>query len=138
MSFENDGARLKTGGDISVELGSREAIQIEGAETEVTKGLKKEAKHHPAEEDARLNSTPEKENCKKKIKWKKIISSALNSLYAPWSFGAVKNTLEVFRSRGCYIRRPAGYTGCNIHTSKINSSSRVSLEGKYIRLATNS
>lgn len=58
---------------------SENAIQLNGAGTEVTNGLKK-AKLSAKEEHTKLDSTADKDVCKKKIKWKKVIASALKSV----------------------------------------------------------
>lgn len=76
---ENGDAHHKTGGDISAELGSGKVIQIKGAGKELTKGLKK-AKHNATQELAKLDSTADKDSGKKKIQWKKLITTALKSV----------------------------------------------------------
>lgn len=58
---------------------SENAIQLKGAETEVTNGLKK-AKLSAKEENTKQDSIADKDVCKKKIKWKKLIASALKSV----------------------------------------------------------
>ncbi|KAL0315804.1 UNVERIFIED_CONTAM: UBP1-associated proteins 1C [Sesamum radiatum] len=74
---ENDGAQNKTVGDNPAELGNGEVIQTKGAEA---KGLKK-AKHNATKEEAGLDSAADKDSSKKKIKWKKLITSALKSAW---------------------------------------------------------
>ncbi|KZV18996.1 hypothetical protein F511_27098 [Dorcoceras hygrometricum] len=74
---EVDDAKLKTGIEISAD-GNGEVIQIQQTEAEVTKGLKK-AKNCLTKEGAILDSTSEKENLEKKIKWKKLVTSVLKS-----------------------------------------------------------
>ncbi|KAI3447177.1 hypothetical protein Pfo_003842 [Paulownia fortunei] len=133
---ENDGAHHKTGGDITAELSNGEVIQIEGAETEVTKGLKK-AKHSATQEGAKLDSTADKDFGKKKIQWKKLIASALKSN----PDGAMK--FKKLRKFVVKSLKESGNTEDKNQVSemleqKINSSSRFIVEGKYVRLAISS
>ncbi|KAK6151984.1 hypothetical protein DH2020_014619 [Rehmannia glutinosa] len=131
---ENGGAQHKTGGDISAELGNGEVIQITGTETEVTKGLKK-AKHSATQEDANTDAA------KKKIKWKRLITSALKSVCTLNQDGAMK-----IKKLGKFVvksLKESGYTEDKNQVSemveqKINSSSRFIVDGKYVRLATSS
>lgn len=68
-----DSASQKTRGDTSGELGNGEVIQVE------TKCQVKKTKHREAKDDKEESLSP-KEEVKKKIKWKKLISSALKSV----------------------------------------------------------
>ncbi|PIM98552.1 Cell growth-regulating nucleolar protein [Handroanthus impetiginosus] len=133
---ENDGAQHKTGGGISAELGNGEVIQIKGAETEVTKSLKK-AKHSTTQEDAKLDSTPDKASGKKKTKWKKLIMTALKS--------DPDGALKFKKLRKVVIKslKESGFSEDKNQVSKmleqkINSSSRFIVDGKYVRMATGS
>lgn len=73
---ENGDAHHENGGDISVKVGNG---KVKGAETEVSKGLKK-TKHSASQEHEKLDSAVDKDIGKMKIKWKKLITSALKSV----------------------------------------------------------
>ncbi|KAK4432855.1 UBP1-associated proteins 1C [Sesamum alatum] len=130
---ENDGAQNKTGGDTLAELGNGEVIQTKGAEA---KGLKK-AKHNATEEDAELDCAADKDSGKKKIKWKKLITSALKSN----PDGVMK--LKKLRKFVLNSLKESGHTEDKSQVSeileqKINSSSKFIVDGKFVRLATSS
>ncbi|KAL3830010.1 hypothetical protein ACJIZ3_018812 [Penstemon smallii] len=133
---QNNGVLHKTGGDISPGLGNGEVFEIIGAETEVTKGLKK-AKHSAAKEDAKLDPTSEKDLAKKKIKWKKLITSALQSN----PDGVLK-----FKKLAKFVVKSLEESGLTegkkqvpeMLEQTINSSSRFVVDGKYVGLATSS
>ncbi|KAL0333736.1 UNVERIFIED_CONTAM: hypothetical protein Sangu_1529800 [Sesamum angustifolium] len=130
---ENDGAQNKTVGDNPAELGNGEVIQTKGAEA---KGLKK-AKHNATEEDAGLDIASDKDSSKKKIKWKKLITSALKSN----PDGAMK--LKKLRKFVLNSLKESGHTEdknqvSEILEQKINSSSKFIVDGKHVRLATSS
>lgn len=71
---ENGDAHPKIGVDVSVDLDNGKVTQ-----TEVTKSSKK-AKVSAKEEHTKLESAADKDGCKKDIKWKKLITSALKSV----------------------------------------------------------
>lgn len=115
---------------------SENAIQLKGAETEVTNGLKK-AKLSAKEEPTKLDSTADKDVCKKKIKWKKLIASALKS--------NPDGTLKLKELKKFIVKslKDSGYTEDKNQVSemiekKIDSSSRFVVDGKHVRLATSS
>ncbi|KAL8035967.1 hypothetical protein ABFX02_12G129000 [Erythranthe guttata] len=131
---ENDCAHSKTGGEISAEIGNGEVVQIKGSETEVKKV--KKAKQGETEEDAKTDSTTDKGIIgKKKIKWKKLITSALESNQD----GAVK--FKKLRKEVMKSLKEAGHHTeeknqvSEILEHNINSSSRFIVDGKYVRLA---
>ncbi|KAL8498046.1 hypothetical protein ACS0TY_021397 [Phlomoides rotata] len=130
---QNGDAHHKNGGDVSAEVGNG---KVKGAETEVTKGLKK-AKHSGTQELAKLDSAVDKDLGKMKIKWKKLITSALK----PNPDGTLK--LKKLKKHVVKSLQESGYTEDKEHVSeviehKINSSSRFIVDGKYVRLATSS
>lgn len=67
------------GDSTKVESANGEAVHINGAETDVKKSLKKH-KHSEPKEDAKPDPTPVEDSGMKKIKWKKLITSALKSV----------------------------------------------------------
>ncbi|KAH6761663.1 zinc ion binding protein [Perilla frutescens var. hirtella] len=132
---ENGDADHKSGVDASAELGNGKVIQ-KGAETEVMKGSKK-AKLRAQEEHAKLDSTADKDACKKEIKWKRLITSALKS-NPDGSLKLKKLTKIVVKSL-----KDSGYAEDKTQVTemieqKIDSSSRFVVDGKYVRLATSS
>lgn len=125
---ENDGARQKAGGDVTGELGNGEVIQV-GMETEGTKSQVKKAKQ--------VESIPPKEDGKKKIKWKKLITSALKSD----PDGAMK--MRKLRKHVLKTLKESGSTEDESQLvdkleRKIDSSSKFIVDGKYVRLAARS
>ena len=71
---DNNDDRKKVGGDTLGELGNGEVIQIERTTEETIIQVKK-AKHNVPKEPSSME-----EDSKKKIKWKKLITSALKSV----------------------------------------------------------
>lgn len=133
---ENGDAYHKSEVNSSAELGNGNDIQIKKAETEVTKGSKK-AKLSAQEEHAKLDSTADKDVCKKEIKWKKLITSALKSNPG----GSLK--LKKLKKIVVKSLKDCGYAEdknkvTEIIDQKIDSSSKFVVDGKYIRLATSS
>ncbi|KAL2554052.1 zinc ion binding [Forsythia ovata] len=133
---ETNGARKKAGGDMPPELGNGEVIQVERSETKETKGQKK-SKRSPAKEDEMLDSSPNKENGEKKIKWKKLITSALKS--------NPDGVLKFKKLRKLVLKslEESGSTKDKSRVSemleqKVNSSSRFTVDGKYVSLAATS
>ncbi|KAL6496487.1 hypothetical protein OROGR_029745 [Orobanche gracilis] len=121
----------KTGDDISTEFGKGE---IRGSKTK--KGSKR-AKHSATQENAQVDSADGKDCEEKKIQWKKLITSALKSN----GDGAMK--LKKLRKFVVKSLKESGFTEDRNKVSemieqKINSSSRFSIDGKYVRLATSS
>ncbi|XP_031254225.1 UBP1-associated proteins 1C-like [Pistacia vera] len=127
---ENDGTRKKAGSEASAEAGNGEVIQAEEAE----RSLKK-VKNNVLKEDklAECISTNISENCKTQIKWKKLIKSALKT----HSDGVVK--LKKLKKLVLKSLQESGVQGDktqlnNMLEQKINSSSRFTVDGKYVRL----
>lgn len=126
---DNNGDRKKVGGDASGELGNGEVIQVERAEAEETVLQVKKAKHDVSKEPSSM-----KEDTKKKIKWKKLITSALKS--------NPDGVLKMRKLRKLVIKalEESGITDDETQLSeklehKINSSSRFTVDNKYVRLA---
>ncbi|XAR53458.1 hypothetical protein NMG60_11022021 [Bertholletia excelsa] len=120
-------------GDISGELGNGEVIQVEKGEKEKTKHQKKKSKNSVPEGDGKLEPSPVIEEAKKKIKWKKLIKSALESN----PNGALK--IKKLRKLVLETVRESGFTEdesqiIDMIEKKINSSSRFAIEDKYVRL----
>ncbi|KAG8367192.1 hypothetical protein BUALT_Bualt16G0047100 [Buddleja alternifolia] len=131
-----DNAQNKAGGDISAGLGSGEVTRSNGVETEVTNGVK-QAKHSSKKEDAKVDTNTDEDSGNKKIKWKKLITSALKSN----PDGALK--FKKLSKSVVKALEESGLTQNNNQLSKIleqkiNSSSRFVVDGKYVRLATSS
>ncbi|KAL6974573.1 hypothetical protein U1Q18_028757 [Sarracenia purpurea var. burkii] len=133
----NDSTRCTAGGDMLSELGNGEVIQVERAEEEKTKHKVKKAKLTATEEHSVLESHSTKEDAKKKIKWKKLIKSALES--------NPENALKLRKLRKLVLNslRESGFTEdenqlTDMLQQKINSSSRFTVDGKYVRLMTKS
>lgn len=75
VASDNNGDKEKVRGDALGELGNGEVIQVERAEAEETVIQVKKLKHSVPEEPSCVKEDP-----KKKIKWKKLITSALKSV----------------------------------------------------------
>lgn len=126
---DNNGDRKRVGGDASGELGNGEVIQVERAEAEETVLQVKKTKHDASKEPSSM-----KEDTKKKIKWKKLITSALKS--------NPDGVLKMRKLRKLVIKalEESGITDDETQLSeklehKINSSSRFTVDNKYVRLA---
>lgn len=125
---ENGGAKL------SAELDNGEAIQIE--KEQETKH-KKKAKNETVKQDKAVVDGSNGNSSKKKMKWKKLITSALKSN----SDGVLK-----LKKLQKIVLKSVNETGMVENESvvsdmiehKINSSSKFVVDGKYVRLATKS
>ncbi|KAK9275855.1 hypothetical protein L1049_023128 [Liquidambar formosana] len=130
---ENEVSGKKTGGDTSGELGNGEVIQVDRAEAKEIEVQVKKAKHSAPKEDRVVESSCVKEEAKMKIKWKKLITSALRSN----PDGVLKMrklrklVLEAIRELGI-TEDETQLTDMLEH--KINSSSRFTVDNKYVRL----
>ncbi|KAA8534809.1 hypothetical protein F0562_029749 [Nyssa sinensis] len=134
---EKDGTRKKIRGDTSGELGNGEVIQVERAEAEETENLVKKAKQSVSKEDKMVESSSTKEDSKKKIKWKKLITSLLKTNPG----GVLK--LRKLRKLVLKAVQESGFTEdetqlSNILEQKVNSSSRFTVDGKYVCLVAKS
>lgn len=123
-------------GDSPVELGNGEVIQIERADHGKTKEKLKKAKYSSREENnAVVEPTSPKKDAMKKIKWKKLIKSSLKS--RPEGFLKVKKlrklVLEAVRQSGCTEDESQI---ADMLEQKIKSSSRFTLDGKYVHLVS--
>ncbi|KAJ0029808.1 hypothetical protein Pint_13446 [Pistacia integerrima] len=143
---ENDGTRKKAGSEASGEAGNGEVIQAEEAE----RSLKK-VKNNVLKEDklAECISANISEDCKTQIKWKKLIKSALKTLspnlHLPFVLAFVKQhsdgvvKLKKLKKLVLKSLQESGVQGdktqlSNMLEQKINSSSRFTVDGKYVRL----
>ncbi|XVF88839.1 hypothetical protein PTKIN_Ptkin19aG0083100 [Pterospermum kingtungense] len=121
-----------SGNDSSDEVGNGEVIQIEAEKAEDTKRKAKKSKHDIVKEDKAEPATT-KEHNKRKIKWKKLIKAALKSspdgvlkmrklqklvLKALKEFGVDEDKSQL----------------CEMLEQKITSSSRFTVDNKYVRL----
>ncbi|MCE5166907.1 hypothetical protein HAX54_029308, partial [Datura stramonium] len=126
---ENGGAKL------SAELDNGEVIQVE--EEQETKH-KKKAKNETVKQDkANVDGSNGNDSKKKKIKWKKLITSALECN----SDGVLK--LKKLKKIVLKSVNESGMVEDESQVSatiehKINSSSKYVVDGKYVRLATKS
>ncbi|XP_057967714.1 UBP1-associated proteins 1C [Malania oleifera] len=130
---ENDGARKKTGVDTLGSLGNGKAIQIERAGAKETDCHVKKAKHGVPKEDKVAESTPDKDGTKRKINWKKLITSVLKS--------NPDGALKMRRLRKLVLKalRESGITEDENQLNerlqhKITSSSRFTVVDKYVHL----
>lgn len=125
-----DSASQKTGGDTSGELGNGEVIQVE------TKCEVKKTKHREDKDDKAVSLSP-KDEVEKKIKWKKLISSALKS--NPDGVLKMRKVRKLVREAlGEYEVLKDESQLIDILERKINSSSKFTVDGKYVRLVTKS
>ncbi|CAL5442816.1 unnamed protein product [Camellia sinensis] len=131
---KNDSNREMAGGDISGELGSGEVIQVEITEKQETKCQVKKAKQCVTDEEKIVEC---KEDANKKIKWKKLIKSTLKS--------NPEGILKMRKLRKLVLKalRESGFTEDESQLTdaleqKINSSSKFTVDGKYVRLASKS
>ncbi|GLT61268.1 hypothetical protein SLA2020_339870 [Shorea laevis] len=121
----NDSKMKKTKDDTSGDLGNGEVIHGERAQAEETKSQLKN--------DKVAESRSNEEQTKKKIKWKKLITSALKSN----PDGVLK--IRSLRKLVLKALQESGITEDETKLSdtlehKINSSSRFTVENKYVRL----
>ncbi|XP_031114582.1 UBP1-associated proteins 1C [Ipomoea triloba] len=119
---DNGAVEQRVGGETSVDLGNGEVIQV------VRENHVKRAKTIPGEEDIASG---------KKIKWKKLITSALKS--------NPDGTLKFKKLEKAVLKslRESGFTDDEsqvkeVLEKKINKSSRFAVEGKRIRLVAKS
>lgn len=75
---EDIGARQKPGVDMSNELGNGEIIQV--GRSKAPKDKDKKVEQSVSKDDKAMISSSKKEDEKKKIKWKKLITSSLRSV----------------------------------------------------------
>ncbi|XP_058213580.1 UBP1-associated proteins 1C [Rhododendron vialii] len=134
---ENDSTRDVSGGAVSGELGNGEVIQVERAEKQKSKHEDKKAKHGVTEEHKVVEDSSTKEDAKKKLKWKKLIKSALKSN----PDGVLK--LRKLRKLVLGSLRESGFIEdesqlADMLEQKINSSSKFTVDGKYVRLVAKS
>ncbi|KAI8553412.1 hypothetical protein RHMOL_Rhmol05G0013800 [Rhododendron molle] len=132
---ENDSTRDVSGVAVSGEIGNGEVIQVERAEKRKSKHEDKKAKHVVTEEKVEDSST--KEDAKKKLKWKKLIKSALKSN----PDGVLK--LRKLRKLVLGSLRVSGFIEdegqlADMLEQKINSSSKFTVDGKFVRLVAKS
>lgn len=120
---ENGGAKL------SAELDNGEVIQVE--KEQETKH-KKKAKNETVKQDKAVVDGSNGNDSKKKIKWKKLITSALKSN----SDGVLK--LKKLKKIVLKSVNESGMVEDDTIEHKINSSSKFVVDGKYVRLATKS
>ncbi|XP_041005493.1 UBP1-associated proteins 1C [Juglans microcarpa x Juglans regia] len=120
-----DGSRKKAKGDTSSDLGNGEVIHGEKEEAAETKS--------PLKDDKLAEYSSAKEDTKEKIKWRKLITSALKS--NPDGF------LKMRKLRKLVLKalRESGITEdesklIDMLEHKINSSSRFTMEKKYVHL----
>uniref|UniRef100_A0A2N9HF31 Uncharacterized protein n=1 Tax=Fagus sylvatica TaxID=28930 RepID=A0A2N9HF31_FAGSY len=120
-----DGSRKKTKDDTPGDLGNGEVIHGEKAEADETESQLKN--------DTLAESNSTKEDKKTKIKWKKLITSALKS--------NPDGVLKMRKLRKLVLKdlHESGITEDETKLSdmlehKINSSSRFTVENKYVRL----
>uniref|UniRef100_A0A5B7BB12 U1-type domain-containing protein n=1 Tax=Davidia involucrata TaxID=16924 RepID=A0A5B7BB12_DAVIN len=134
---ENNGKRKKVEGDTSVELGNGEVIQFERAEAEETENKVKKAKQSVSKEEKMVESNSTREDSKKKIKWKKLITSVLKNN----PDGVLK--MRKLRKLVLQTLQEYGITEdetqlSNMLEHKVNSSSRFTVDGKYVHLVAKS
>ncbi|CAI9100657.1 OLC1v1037802C2 [Oldenlandia corymbosa var. corymbosa] len=112
----------KPGVDTATELGNGEVIQVR----KKVKGT--------VSEDEKADCTPRVEDKKKKIKWKKLITSSLqsNSNGRLKLKKLIKLVLNSLKESGHAIDESQV---SEILERKINSSSRFDIDGKYVQLA---
>ncbi|KAM7519662.1 hypothetical protein LguiB_018624 [Lonicera macranthoides] len=133
-----DGTEQKARGDSS-ESGNGEVIQVERAEVkEETNHQVKKTKHSVGKEDEAVEPSSLEDESKKKIKWKKLITSALKSV-------CIQALLQLRKLRKSVLKmlRESGFTEDESQLTemlerKINSSSRFTIDGKYVRLVAKS
>ncbi|KAG7988684.1 hypothetical protein I3843_03G200000 [Carya illinoinensis] len=120
-----DGLRKKTKDDTSSDLGNGEVIHGEKEAAAETKS--------PLKDDELAESSSAKEDTKEKIKWRKLITSALKS--------NPDGVLKTRKLRKVVLKalRESGITEdesklIDILEHKINSSSRFTIEKKYVHL----
>ncbi|TXG61613.1 hypothetical protein EZV62_012976 [Acer yangbiense] len=127
---ENDGK--KTASDTPDEAGAGEVIQVETAKAKETERSSKKSKHDllKAEVEGSMNT---KEDTKNKIKWKKLITSSLKS--------NPDGVLKMKKLRKLVLKslKESGIQEDETQFSimlehKINSSSRFTIDDKYVRL----
>ncbi|GAV72976.1 zf-LYAR domain-containing protein/zf-met domain-containing protein [Cephalotus follicularis] len=131
---EKDGTQKKSEGNTSDEVGYGEVIQVGKAEVEETMCELKKPKHNVPKEDEVLESNSTKEK-KKKIKWFKLITSALKSN----PDGVLK--MRKLRKLVTKALQDSGITGdeCQLNEEleqRINSSARFKVDDKYVRLVS--
>ncbi|XP_059634793.1 UBP1-associated proteins 1C [Cornus florida] len=133
---ETGAPKMKVEGS-SGELGNGEVIQGERAEAAKTKYQLKKAKQSVPDEDERLESGSTLEDTKNKIKWKKLITSVLKA--------NPKGVLKMKKLKKLVLKalRDSDITEdesqlINVLEHKVNSSSRFSVNGKYVHLVAKS
>ncbi|CAK7352536.1 unnamed protein product [Dovyalis caffra] len=127
----NDGTGNKKGEGASNEVCNGESL-VERRKTEDVETWSKRAKHNSLKEEKEVDSSPKKEDNKKKIKWKKLIKSALKS-----NDGVLK--MRKLKKLVLKSLQESGLTECEMELSnmleqKINSSSRFRVDDKYVHL----
>lgn len=133
----NDSNKDVAGGGVSGELGNGEVIQVARAVKQKSKHQDKKAKHGATEEHKVVEDSSTKEDAKKEIKWKKLIKSALKS--------DPDKVLKLRKLRKLVLGslRESGFAEdesqlTDMLEEKINSSSRFTVDGKYVRLVVKS
>ncbi|KAL3535569.1 hypothetical protein ACH5RR_004030 [Cinchona calisaya] len=118
---EDIGAMQKPGVDLPSELGNGEIIQVGQPKTKKLK-----------DKDKKVEQSVSKDE-KKKIKWKKLITSSLKS--NPDGMlklkKLVKRVLKALKESGTTVEESEA---AEILQQKINSSTRFHIDGKYVRL----
>ncbi|KAK3213464.1 hypothetical protein Dsin_018170 [Dipteronia sinensis] len=127
---ENDGK--KTASDTPDEAGAGEVIQVETAKAKETERSSKKSKHDllKAEVEGSMNT---KEDTKNKIKWKKLITSSLKS--NPGGVLKMKKLRKLVLKSLTESGMQEDETQFSIMLEhKIKSSSRFTIDDKYVRL----
>lgn len=96
-----DGADKNSGNDNSEEVGNGEVIQIEVEKAENKKRKAKKPKHDVVKEDKAEPATTKEDN-QKKIKWKKLIEAALNSVCLLIRIHSVSISFHYIRNYATY------------------------------------
>ncbi|XWS72221.1 hypothetical protein CRYUN_Cryun02cG0021300 [Craigia yunnanensis] len=127
-----DGTDKNSGDDSSDKAGNGEVIQMEVEKTEDSKRKSKKSKHDVVKED-KVECASTKEDTKKKIKWKKLIKAALKS--------SPDGVLKMRKLQKLVLKtlQESGVDDDKSQLSemlehKITSSSRFTVDNKYVRL----
>ncbi|KAG9129376.1 hypothetical protein Leryth_027118 [Lithospermum erythrorhizon] len=130
-SADKDGAGVKNSGEMCTELGTGEVIQLEKPYTGKEIHRVKKAKHSLNENRNGKDLSLEKEG--KKIKWKKLITSVLKSNPdGKLKFKKLKSLVLKSLNEAAYKEDESQIT--NTLEKKINSSSKFTVDGKYVTL----
>ncbi|XP_027073011.1 uncharacterized protein [Coffea arabica] len=134
---ENVDARQIPVVDMPDESGNGEIIHVRETKMKKLKEKDKKDEEVVSEDKKSVNPSPKNEDDKKKIKWKKLITSSLKSNPdGSLKFKKlIKLVLKSLKESGSIVEESRV---AEILQQKINSSSRFDIDGKYVRLAVKS